>query len=662
MSTNSLFDSNQKSRQIKKAAIASACLTLAVFLLSNFVQSINASTENGLTATYYDNINFTNPKVNRVDDNIDFQWKYGSPNLSMNSDTYSVRWQGQIAPRFSEDYNFSVYSDDGVRLWIDGRLVVDNWTDHSPTENFGSIHLNAGTKYDIKLEYFENSGESVARLFWASASQPKEIVPSSQLFTNTVSANQTQGTVLTASSSSNLVNGLNAEYFSGKNFDSSKLKRTDSQINFTWRVSSPDPAIPQDNFAVRWTGQIVPRYSEAYTFYTLTDDGVRLWVNDVLIINNWSDHAVTENRGTVNLEAGTKYNIKMEFYENWGEAAAILAWQSNSQTKEIVPQSHLYNGKTNTIASAVETLPTASATDKQISAPVQTASPLSGNLYVNPNSLAKQWADNNRSSRPYESTMVAKIAAQPTAQWLGGWNWDIYNDVNKTVVAAENSGSTPVFVAYNIPQRDCGGYSAGGTGSADAYRSWIGSITSAIGNRKAIVILEPDALSGIDCLSVSDKSMRTSLLRDAVGMLKKNSNTKVYMDAGHSGWIKAETMADRLNASGISSADGFALNTSNYVTTADNITYGQRISSLTSGKRFIIDTSRNGAGPSGSEWCNPQGRALGATPTTATGNSLIDAYLWVKAPGESDGNCNGGPSAGQFWPEYAVGLGQKAGW
>jgi endoglucanase len=120
--------------------------------------------------------------------------------------------------------------------------------------------------------------------------------------------------------------------------------------------------------------------------------------------------------------------------------------------------------------------------------------------------------------------------------------------------------------------------------------------------------------------------------------------------------MKADAMAARLRRAAISQADGFSLNVSNFISTADNIRYGEQLSALMGSKHFIIDTSRNGAGGNNGEWCNPRGRALGQLPTTRTGNALVDGFLWIKQPGESDGACNGGPKAGGWWSEYALEL------
>ena len=283
-------------------------------------------------------------------------------------------------------------------------------------------------------------------------------------------------------------------------------------------------------------------------------------------------------------------------------------------------------------------------------------------FYVNPNTQAAQSALALRSqNKEVDAALMDKIALTPTAAWFGNWNSDVKNDVNSYVSKAASANAIPVLVAYNIPGRDCGNYSAGGSNSPASYKAWIKSFASGIGNRKAVVILEPDALPLLNCLSKSNQTDRQSLIKYAVGILKANSQTSVYIDAGHPNWISASDMASRLKKSGVANADGFSLNVSNFMTTVENINYGKSISALINNKHFVIDTSRNGSGSNG-EWCNPAGRSLGTKPTTSTGNSLVDAFLWIKAPGESDGLGNGGPSAGVFWQSYALDLARNAPW
>jgi hypothetical protein len=135
----------------------------------------------GLTGVYYDNSNFTGASVSRVDPSINFDWGKGSPAPGIASDTFSVRWSGQVQARFSETYTFITRADDGVRLWINGVLVIDNWTTRGRPESRGTIALQAGQKYPLVLEYFENTGQASVRLSWSSASQVQEVIPPSQL-------------------------------------------------------------------------------------------------------------------------------------------------------------------------------------------------------------------------------------------------------------------------------------------------------------------------------------------------------------------------------------------------------------------------------------------------------------------------------------------------
>lgn len=277
-------------------------------------------------------------------------------------------------------------------------------------------------------------------------------------------------------------------------------------------------------------------------------------------------------------------------------------------------------------------------------------------LYVDPSSAAKRQADAWRRSRPGDAALMDKIAQQPLAQWVGGWNVDIGRDVADAVSRITGARALPIFVAYNIPGRDCGRYSAGGANGSDAYKRWIREFASGLGNRRAVVVLEPDALAGMTCLSPALQEERMNLIHDAVRVLKAHG-AAVYIDAGHARWVAPAEMANRLNRAGIADADGFSLNISNFLSNSVNIAYGTEVSRRVGGKHFIIDTSRNGQNlTSAGNWCNPKGQRVGAAPTTRTGNPLVDAFLWIKTPGESDGTCGGGPAAGKWWGEYALGL------
>jgi hypothetical protein len=140
--------------------------------------------------------------------------------------------------------------------------------------------------------------------------------------------------------------GLTGEYYNGMNFETFILRRTDSTINFNWGASSPTTGVNPDSFSVRWSGYVIPRYSETYTFYTKTGDGVRLWVNGRQLINAWWAQDVTERSATIALTAGQPVAITMEYFEKWYSAEAYLSWSSSRQPKEIIPAGQLSTSAT----------------------------------------------------------------------------------------------------------------------------------------------------------------------------------------------------------------------------------------------------------------------------------------------------------------------------
>lgn len=311
------------------------------------------------------------------------------------------------------------------------------------------------------------------------------------------------------------------------------------------------------------------------------------------------------------------------------------------------------------------TIPQPLPTTQTAILPSQSGNPLAGTQFFNDQdsnpaaAQQAQWA----ATRPSDALMMDKIASQPKAMWMGNWINDIQSTVHSIIQKALADHKLPIFVAYNIPGRDCGNYSAGGSSTQQAYQSWIDGFAAGIGFNKAAIILEPDALAQITCLSTEDQQNRLTLLSYAVKKFKSLGQTVVYLDAGNSGWINASEMAKRLTQADVSFADGFSINVSNFATTLDSVKYGKQISALINNKHFVIDTSRNGNGPTpDNQWCNPPGRALGVKPSSQTDDTQIDAYLWIKYPGESDGTCNGGPQAGAWYPDYALGLAQNAHW
>jgi endoglucanase len=278
------------------------------------------------------------------------------------------------------------------------------------------------------------------------------------------------------------------------------------------------------------------------------------------------------------------------------------------------------------------------------------ANPLHGaRFYVDPASSAALAARRDPSFDP--------IGREPAAIWLtpeAHGASEVGGYVGGIVDAARRGGEWPVFVVYGIPHRDCQAQeSAGGTADDAAYRDWLRAIARAL-TAQTLVVVEPDALALTpEC---HDRSARVAQLRDAVGLLAP-TGAVVYLDAGHSGWLDPALMAGLLRDAGVDRVRGFASNVSNFETTAAERRYDEAVSAALGGAHYVIDTSRNGNGPApGQEWCNPPGRGLGDPPRVVEDRTHLDATLWVKNPGESDGACNGGPAAGRWWPDGARAL------
>jgi hypothetical protein len=248
---------------------------------------------------YYNNISLGgSPAFIRDEATIDFDWGQGSPGAGLGVDLFSVRWVGRWTFVQAGRYRFHTLTDDGVRLWVDGQLLIDDWHDHPATERTGDILLSAG-EHEIRMEYYENRGFAVAKLWW-------ELMPQ--------------------------VEGFRGEYFDNPHLSGTPaFVRDDAAIDFDWGKGAPAARIFSDRFSVRWTGR-QPFETRTYRFHTLTDDGVRLWVDGQLVIDDWHDHPALERTADAPLTAG-EHDIKMEYYENGGFAVAKLWWELEPQVE-----------------------------------------------------------------------------------------------------------------------------------------------------------------------------------------------------------------------------------------------------------------------------------------------------------------------------------------
>ncbi|WP_073945784.1 glycoside hydrolase family 6 protein [Streptomyces kebangsaanensis] len=284
---------------------------------------------------------------------------------------------------------------------------------------------------------------------------------------------------------------------------------------------------------------------------------------------------------------------------------------------------------------------------------------VSSRLHRHPDSQVLDWVHAHPGD-PRTPVIASRVAAQPAAVWFADYSPSTITARVRAVTSAAGT-RVPVLVPYAIPDRDCGGASEGGAPGLKAYDAWIDAFAAGLGSGEVVVVLEPDSVAQSDCLPEAGRAGRFASLARAGRVLKTaNPHARVYYDAGHSHWNPAQRQAALLKQAGAASpasSDGVFSNVSNFRTTADETAYDRRVLDALGGPASlgaVIDTSRNGNGaPPDGQWCDPPGRRIGRAPTLATGEARIDAYLWVKAPGESDG-CRGEP--GTFKPSYAYDL------
>jgi endoglucanase len=271
-------------------------------------------------------------------------------------------------------------------------------------------------------------------------------------------------------------------------------------------------------------------------------------------------------------------------------------------------------------------------------------------LYVDHDTAAARW------QAAHGAAWLDPITSRPQARWVNSAH-DLAA-VPKLAARARAGHALAVLVAFHIPNRGCSDFNEGAPNDA-AYDDWITALIRRLGNTRAVIIMEPDAIAA-DCFT----SGRAALLARNVSRLT-DAGHAVFLDAGHPGWRASGEMADRLLAAGIQHAEGFAVNVSNRQRTDDAYRWGRELSDLVGGRDFVIDTSRNGLGPPpgdpASSWCNPQRQALGPAPTVDSGRPGLAALLWIKAPGESDGPC-GGEHGYLFSPAQARNLIVGARW
>jgi endoglucanase len=291
-----------------------------------------------------------------------------------------------------------------------------------------------------------------------------------------------------------------------------------------------------------------------------------------------------------------------------------------------------------------------------------------------------QWARWKRQGETRKAETIWRLAREPRFRWFGRFTRP---RMQKKVrgfldrVQCDQPGAVPLMVVMRHQGRDCdGGYLAGGVAEDRRTMKWYDQFAEAVGDARVVIAFEPDSLGTIDCLAAHRRDDRLRMLRHGVDVLSELPNATIYLEGGASDWENASRTANQLRAIGIHKVRGFMLNVTHHAWTRDNVRHGLRLSRLTGGKHFIVNTSYNGRGPLHYKkwinrdkhmwrrinvWCHPGLRGLGPAPTTATSHPKVDAYLFINRPGYSAGACNGGPlPIGTWWPERGLMYAQYA--
>ena len=389
----------------------------------------------GLLAQYFNDAGnrtyFTALVLTRTDPAVNFDWASGAPASDVQADNFSVRWNGQVLAPVAGTYTFTTRSDDGVRLYLNGQLLIDHWTDHAVVQDSATATLAANQKYDIRMDFYEHGRLATARLSWAYPGQTLQVIPTSRLYPSapvnqppTVNAGADKTITLPSSASLNgvarddglprehltttwrkisgredsaggtvtfgnpnalattarfgadgiyvlrltasdgavtvsddvtvtvkpapVATGLTGRYYNdpgtGAHFATLVSTRVDPKVNFAWGTTAgPGSGVTADHFSARWTGRVEAPVTGDFRFTTVSDDGIRVWVNGQLVIDNWTNHPPTTNTSVpITLSAYVKYTLKIEYYEKAGEATAKLQWSYPGQATQVIPASRLF--------------------------------------------------------------------------------------------------------------------------------------------------------------------------------------------------------------------------------------------------------------------------------------------------------------------------------
>jgi len=373
-------------------AVPDSCQTFDDCDANGIFDICQATTPNGLSGEYYPNTLLAGPPIGRIDSDVVFDFDLNPPFPgSFPVDDFSVRWTGSFASTSAGTYGFGVLHDDGARLWINGRLIIDEWHPSGGDFDVATIDLAETTTYHIRLEYYESNGNALCELHWQPPGGsmlpmlPDELSPILDLNTDGIpdscqapdcNGNGVDDTIDISFGNSSDCNGnsipdececgdcdrngwldaceavdgpglIGQYYHSTPNGDflERAVVRIDATVDFNWATGPPLDQLEENDFGVRWTGTLtVPPTSGVYSFRVQSDDGVRLWLDDTLWIDEWHPSSGVTYQADVNLTAGARHLVRLEYYEAGGDALVHFRWIPPGGVEVVVPASALSPG------------------------------------------------------------------------------------------------------------------------------------------------------------------------------------------------------------------------------------------------------------------------------------------------------------------------------
>lgn len=327
-------------------------VTGPVTLTANFEYAGNYA--QGLLGEYYDSSGLDNAsalRMMRIDSNVAFNFMYDAPDPVMEPETFSIRWSGFIKPPVTGNYLFKSYSDDGIRVTVDGQEIIDQWGALSLAFSVADspVHLEAGKYYPITVEYQQLPLYAASFLFWQADGVPMQIVPETAFYVPLETYNE-----YTPAKYYNLLGkagaGLSNTFYTLDESGERQEYSETANIDYSWGLGSPGD-LDGEVFSGEMEGFLEAKFTESTTLVFSVDDGIRVWVGDETgawfnggapVIDEWDWHSIDNFEYTFDTVAGHKYRLRIEYTDFGLGATCVMGWRGEALGREVIPEKYLY--------------------------------------------------------------------------------------------------------------------------------------------------------------------------------------------------------------------------------------------------------------------------------------------------------------------------------